>query len=264
LPNLSVLDNIALGPILEQTTLPEYFAAVPFIGAQHMVETIMAPINKSRRIKLHNDPQAHVERRSFKPSPAMRALDILKYYKVKRQAREMAYELLFDIGLTDRDADKYPYELSGGMRQRVSIAQALIMKPKILLMDEPFGALDHARREEMQDFIHDQWQKYNLTVLFVTHDLDEAVKVGTRLVCLSQYWTEENGQPSKGAKIVVDKKVLGGAERPSTFAHRPEFQELVDSIGRAGLNPHNCLPPSKFDLSHEDATKPSSTTGACT
>jgi NitT/TauT family transport system ATP-binding protein len=149
------------------------------------------------------------------------------------------------------------------MRQRVSIAQALIMKPKILLMDEPFGALDHARREEMQDFIHDQWLKYHLTVLFVTHDLDEAVKVGTRLVCLSQYWTEEDGKPGKGAKIVVDKKVLGGAEKPSTFAHRPEFQELVDSVGRAGLNPNNCQPPSRFDLSHEDATKPSSTSGAC-
>jgi NitT/TauT family transport system ATP-binding protein len=88
-------------------------------------------------------------------------------------------------------ADKYPYELSGGMQQRVAIAQALIKRPKILLMDEPFGALDPETREHMQVFLLELWEAERMTIFFVTHDMEEAIYLGTRVVVLSQHYTDD-------------------------------------------------------------------------
>jgi NitT/TauT family transport system ATP-binding protein len=256
LPHLTVLDNISLGPLLEQTSLWDVFGAMPIIGAEHLTKALIAPIQTYRAKMLARKGivvQSPPKKTTSLPKPLA---NLFKYFRVKSAARQRARELLTSIGLAPKDGDKYPYELSGGMRQRVSIAQALIMEPKILLMDEPFGALDHGRREEMQDFIHDQWQEHKLTVMFVTHDLDEAIKLGTRLVCLSQYWTDENGERGKGSKIVVDRKVMGGDERPSTFVQKQEFRDLVDSIGHKVLDSRNLQSIGQFDLSHPDATRP--------
>ena len=88
-------------------------------------------------------------------------------------------------------------------------------------------------------FIHDQWKQHNFTVMFVTHDLDEAIKLGTRLVCLSQYWIDEKGERGKGSKIIVDSKVMGGDLKPSTFVQKQEFRDLVDSIGHKVLDSRN-------------------------
>jgi NitT/TauT family transport system ATP-binding protein len=79
----------------------------------------------------------------------------------------------------------YPYQLSGGMQQRVAIARALARRPKILLMDEPFSALDAMMRVELQDLLLELWSEFQLTVLFVTHDLDEALYLAQRVILLS-------------------------------------------------------------------------------
>ena len=87
------------------------------------------------------------------------------------------------VGLT-RFAESYPHQLSGGMKQRVAIARALANQPKILLMDEPFGALDAQTRAKMQSYLMEIWQNIDITVLFITHDLDEAVYLADRILVL--------------------------------------------------------------------------------
>ena len=92
----------------------------------------------------------------------------------------VAREVLKKVGLSEA-IDKRPDELSGGMRQRVAVARALAMKPKVLLMDEPFAALDVQTRAKMQDFLLDVWQSSKASVLFVTHHIDEAIALADRV-----------------------------------------------------------------------------------
>ncbi|MFA4845631.1 MAG: ATP-binding cassette domain-containing protein [Patescibacteria group bacterium] len=127
-----------------------------------------------------------------------------------------AEELLVRFGLSDA-MDKYPHELSGGMRQRVAIAQALIMRPQVLLLDEPFGALDEATREDLQRMLLVLYEE-NLkaveegrlaphTILLVTHAIQEAIFVGDRVMGLSRQWNwkEQGFSHCPGATIVYDK-----------------------------------------------------------
>ena len=93
----------------------------------------------------------------------------------------MAREALARVGLAEA-MEKRPDELSGGMRQRVAVARALAMRPKVLLMDEPFAALDVQTRAKMQDFLLDVWRDSGASVLFVTHHIDEAVALADRVV----------------------------------------------------------------------------------
>jgi ABC-type nitrate/sulfonate/bicarbonate transport system ATPase subunit len=102
----------------------------------------------------------------------------------KRERREIARQFLEVVGLSKFEAH-FPGELSGGMQQRVAIARALAYKPTVLLMDEPFGALDAQTRGLMQDLLLKIWAEESLTVLFVTHDVDEAVYLSDRLYVLS-------------------------------------------------------------------------------
>jgi len=100
------------------------------------------------------------------------------------EARERAKGLLALVGLTGYE-DKYPYELSGGMQQRAAIARALVHDPKLVLMDEPFGALDALTREKMNLELLRIWEEAKKTIVFVTHGISEAVFLGTRVVVLT-------------------------------------------------------------------------------
>ncbi len=122
-------------------------------------------------------------------------------------------------------ADLYPHEMSGGMRQRVAIAQALIMKPQILLLDEPFGALDEATREDLQLMLLELYQenlearaagkKPPYTILIVTHELNEAIYVSDRVLGLSQYHSEG----TEGSRIVYD--------RPAPIFHPDDSRDFT-------------------------------------
>jgi NitT/TauT family transport system ATP-binding protein len=116
------------------------------------------------------------------------------------QAEAIGY--LLRMGLRESDAAKYPHQLSGGMQQRVAIAQALIMRPKILLMDEAFSALDPGTRAGMQRLIKDLWRETGTTILFVTHNPREAVILATRVVALGR-----TGADEEGANVVLDLSV---------------------------------------------------------
>lgn len=120
-----------------------------------------------------------------------------RFWRRKREFRRIALDHLNQMGLSEGDAEKYPDQLSGGMQQRVAIAQALVMKPKILLMDEAFSALDPGTRREMQRLLRRVWQESGTTILFVTHNTQEAVFLGTRVVLLAK-------SNSAGASLVAE------------------------------------------------------------
>jgi len=104
----------------------------------------------------------------------------------RREAAERAADYLAKVGLS-RFADAYPHTLSGGMKARVAIARALAMQPKILLMDEPFAALDALTRRKMQEELLALWDEVRFTLLFVTHSIEEALVVGNRILLLSPH-----------------------------------------------------------------------------
>src|SRR3984957_18168375 len=131
--------------------------------------------------------------------------------RVRRQEFQLeAIGYLRRMGLRESDASKYPHQLSGGMQQRVAIAQALIMRPKILLMDEAFSALDPGTRAGMQRLIKDLWRETGTTVLFVTHNPREAVILATRVIALGRTGGDEDG-----ANIVLNLSVHDTDDEPT-------------------------------------------------
>jgi NitT/TauT family transport system ATP-binding protein len=121
----------------------------------------------------------------------------------KREAREQAAVLLHKVGL-GHSLDKYPTQLSGGMQQRLAIAQALIMQPRVLLLDEPFGALDPGIRKDMHGLLLELWRETQLTVFMVTHDLSEGFNLGTRLLVFDKVRHDPQAPSAYGARITYD------------------------------------------------------------
>ncbi|WP_417908780.1 ABC transporter ATP-binding protein [Candidatus Electronema sp. PJ] len=169
----------------------------------------------------------------------------------RKEFEEKAMTYLSRMGLQEHSR-KFPHELSGGMRQRVAIAQSLIMQPKILLMDEPFGALDPGSRENMQIFLLELWEEFKMTIFFVTHDLEEAVFLGTRIIVLSQYYTDNRGhgeEVRRGARIVSDY-ALPKVAQSTLVKTTAEFGALIQQIRQEGFNPKYLRHASSFDLAH--------------
>ncbi len=176
-----------------------------------------------------------------------------KSFSGRKSVREEARHYLASVQLADH-AEKYPHELSGGMQQRVAIAQALIMKPRILLMDEPFGALDPGTRESMQILILQLWEEQEMTIFFVTHDLEEAVYLGSRILVLSQYYTHEvEISGTQGARVVGDYQLQERRATSLNVKQTIEFTELIKTIRYEGFNPKYRQHASTFNLRHKDS-----------
>lgn len=139
----------------------------------------------------------------------------------RHERYEQAREWINRVGLdVDHDQDKYPGELSGGMRQRVAIARTLILSPRILLMDEPFGALDPMTRLHMQDLLIELWKDTEATVFFVTHSLEEAVFLGDRCYVFSN-----------APGTILKEIKLPRPDRPASVVQREaSFQNIVGEL----------------------------------
>lgn len=146
----------------------------------------------------------------FDRSPVMARL----FGKAKREARQKAEEMLEAVGLSHA-LHKYPHELSGGMQQRLAIAQSLIKQPRILLLDEPFGALDPGIRKDMHVLVLKLWKELGLTVFMITHDIQEGFYLGTRLWVFDKDRIDPHAPDAYGARITYDLSV--GEVDPDTL-----------------------------------------------
>jgi NitT/TauT family transport system ATP-binding protein len=136
-----------------------------------------------------------------------------------RKRREEASRYLEVVGLTEF-ARSLPKDLSGGMKQRVAIARALANHPKILLMDEPFGALDVQTKENMQQFLLELWDRLGISILMITHDVSEAVYLSQRIYVLS----------ARPGSIQDEIQIDLGRDRPYTIRRTPKFHHYCDTI----------------------------------
>jgi NitT/TauT family transport system ATP-binding protein len=140
----------------------------------------------------------------------------------ERSAQHDVTEALSMVGL-ERFADAYPRELSGGMKMRVSIARALVTKPKILLMDEPFAALDEITRFKLNDDLLDLWKAFGWTVVFVTHSVFESVYLSNRIVVMA----------ARPGRVVADLQVPAPYPRDEEFRTSSAYNELCRGISNA-------------------------------
>lgn len=126
--------------------------------------------------------------------------------KKKKLAEDNAKEMIEAVGLMHA-LHKYPHELSGGMQQRLALAQSLIKKPRILLLDEPFGALDPGIRADMHKLVLSLWHQYKLTIFMITHDLQEGFYLGTRLWVFDKVRHDPQAPTAYGAQVTYDLPV---------------------------------------------------------
>jgi len=134
-----------------------------------------------------------------------------------RQAKDEAVLILQEVGL-GHVLNAWPASLSGGMQQRLAIAQALILKPRILLLDEPFGALDPGIRNDMHELITKLWRETGMTVFMVTHDIGEAFKLGSRVLTFDRVRRDPQEPDAFGATITYDLKGYNSSEVPQAWA----------------------------------------------
>ena len=153
---------------------------------------------------------------------------------LRREAEEEGRDMLQMVKMIDH-ARKYPHQLSGGQRQRVAIAQTLLQKPTILCMDEPFSALDPKTRESLQLFLKEIWKDFKMTILFVTHDLEEALILGTRLVSLGA----NQSSSANGSKVLIDRDISDPCIQATLDAERRnKLRGIPEEIRRLATDPN--------------------------
>ena len=158
---------------------------------------------------------------------------IARLFGTKRRAAVSAAEaMLASVGLGDA-MHLYPAQMSGGMQQRLAIAQALIRRPRILLLDEPFGALDPGIRADMHALITRLWREHGLTIIMVTHDIKEAFSLGTRVLTLDKRRHDPHAPHRYGAGVVYDlalTRKLGAASGGEGESEGAELAAAGDGI----------------------------------
>jgi NitT/TauT family transport system ATP-binding protein len=147
----------------------------------------------------------------------------------KREVRALVEQSLASVGL-EGTLNRYPWQLSGGMQQRVAIARALAFKPQILLMDEPFASVDAQTRADLEDLVLQVRRDYDVTIVFVTHDIDESVYLSDRIVVLG---------PSPTSVQEVLEVPLGQPRDQVQTKERPEFTQLRAHVWRSIKRPDN-------------------------
>jgi len=148
------------------------------------------------------------------------ALPLEHHGAPRGELRRLVDDALAEVGLADVHA-AYPWQLSGGMQQRVAIARAIAYQPKILLMDEPFAAVDAQTRADLEDLTLRVWRRHGITLLFVTHDIDEAVYMGQRVLILS----------ASPTRVIEDLAIDLAAERDQLATRSsPRFAELRSRV----------------------------------
>lgn len=148
------------------------------------------------------------------------------FFAYRRNLRAEAQAYLIRMGLRPQDMDKYPHQLSGGMQQRVAIAQALLMQPPVLLLDEAFSALDPSTRASLQEQLKAVWLESKPTVIFVTHNTSEALLLGTRLILLGRHHEARDGETN----LLLDMEIPASQLPHSACVKSREFQDLLEHV----------------------------------
>lgn len=172
---------------------------------------------------------------------------VLSLQNIKREARyDRVAKLIEMVGMDKNILSRYPSELSGGQKQRIGVARALAADPDIILMDEPFGAVDEIARSLLQDELKELQKKLNKTILFVTHDIQEALKLGTKIVLLNKGTIEQVGSKEdllfrpasefvkdffglKGFKSILDGDIMNSVYNKVLLEHMT-LEEVYDKL----------------------------------
>ena len=197
-PHLRVIDNVTMGLMLHETSIPYRF----LMRLRDALTFVLFPL-----------------RRYFPP--------------LRTKWEERAKEILSRVGL-EGHMHKFIHELSGGQQQRVALARAIIMNTKVLLLDEPLGALDGKMRAQAQAFLRETAKQFTTAMLMVTHDITEALCVADRVICISQFWSDATYKPGRnhpGSRIVLSQPVV--SHDPAAPAFNEQERAIHDAIHRA-------------------------------